>query len=199
MARSHWGASHLIGPDDPDATSIPSPERVREILMRYIPVDRDQGRVRVEMLSFLMDHADALERSCVEGHFTASALVIRAEGESGLMTLHRKLGRWLQVGGHCDGDGNLPAVALREATEESGIEDLEIDPRPIDLDIHRIPARKHEPEHWHLDVRFLIYAPPEAQLHMSDESLDLKWIAADEVHGIDTDDSVRRLFRIAFD
>jgi len=199
MARSHWGAPHLIGPDHPDATPVPDLEAVRTLLLRYLPPNPEQARTRVEMLSFLMDHDDALQRSCLEGHFTASALVIRAEGEGGLLTLHRKLGRWLQLGGHCDGDGNLPAVALREAMEESGIANLEVDPRPIDLDIHRIPARKHEPEHWHLDTRFFVYAPPRAELAMSDESLDLRWIEADEIRALDTDDSVRRLFRIAFD
>ena len=187
MARSHWGAPHLIGRDHPDATPAPDLGAVRTLLMRYLPPNTEQARTRVEMLSFLMDHEDALQRSCLEGHFTASALVIRAEGESGLLTLHRKLGRWLQLGGHCDGHGGQVAV------------NLEIDPRPIDLDIHRIPARKHEPEHWHLDTRFLVYAPPPAELVMSEESLDLRWIESDEILALDTDDSVRRLFRIAFD
>ena len=198
MARSHWGASHLVGPNDPDATPIPDLDHVRGVLMRYLPADAEQARTRVEMISFLMDHTDALERSCLEGHFTASGLVIRAEGEAGLLTHHRKLNRWLQVGGHCDGDGNLAAVALREATEESGIQDLEVDPRPVDLDIHRIPARPGEPEHWHLDVRFLIYAPPQAKLVRNEESLELAWVAPEELQGIDTDESVRRLFRLAF-
>ncbi len=199
MSRSYWGAPHLFGADD--ARSIPDPEResVRSTLIKYIPADVGQAGTRVQMLSFLMDHPEALQRTCEEGHLTASALVIRAEGECGLLTLHRKLGRWLQVGGHCDGDGNLAAVALREAVEESGVEDLEVDPRPIDLDMHRIPAHKGEPEHWHLDTRFLAYAPPRAKLRMSDESLDLRWVGVDELRAIDTDESVRRLFRIAFE
>jgi 8-oxo-dGTP pyrophosphatase MutT (NUDIX family) len=198
MSRSHWGAPHLFGADDPRFNLDPDLGRVRSSLLKYIPANSDQAGTRVQMLSFLMEHADALERTCLEGHFTASALVIAVEGERGLLTLHKKLGRWLQVGGHCDGDGNLAATALREATEESGIEDLEVDPRPIDLDMHRIPACKGEPEHWHLDARFLVYAPPQAELKMSDESLDLKWIDFEKLAEIDTDESVRRLFRIAF-
>ena len=197
--RSHWGAPYLFDQDDPRSTPETDLATLRSILMGYMPRDQAQGRTRVEMLSFLLDHPDALERSCLEGHFTASALVVRAEGEAGLLTLHKKLKRWLQTGGHCDGDANLPAVALREATEESGIQDLEVDPRPIDLDIHRIPSRPGEPEHWHLDTRFLVYAPPEAVLVMSDESLDLRWMPYAEIDRIDTDDSVRRLFRIAFE
>jgi len=199
MARSHWGAPHLLGPHHPDATPVPDLEHVRGVLMRYLPPDAEQARTRVEMLSFLMDHPDALERSCLEGHFTASGLVIRAEGEAGLLTLHRKLNRWLQVGGHCDGDGNLAAVALREATEESGIQDLEVDPRPVDLDIHRIPARPGEPEHWHLDARFLLYAPPQAELVRSEESVELSWFEEEDQRRIDTDESVRRLFRLTFE
>src|SRR5688572_10916647 len=103
------------------------------------------------MLSFLQEHPlDAHLRSCAPGHFTASALVVDAPGERGLLTHHKKLDRWLQLGGHCDGDSNFAAVALREAQEESGIEGLSIDPRPLDLDIHTIPARTGDPEHLHL-------------------------------------------------
>ena len=115
-----------------------------------------------------------------------------------LLTYHRKLGRWLQLGGHADGDANLAGVALREAVEESGIADLAIDPAPVDLDIHVIPARPGEPEHLHLDTRFLVRAGPGAEPRMSSESLDLRWFAPRDLHGVETDDSVRRLFRIAF-
>jgi len=151
------------------------------------------------MLAFIAAHpSDAHLRTCLAGHLTASALVIDARGERALLTFHKKLGRWLQLGGHCDGDANLAGAALREAREESGIEDLAIDPDPIDVDIHVIPARPGEPEHLHLDTRFRVFAAPGAREVISEESLDLAWFTRAEVERLATDDSVRRLFRLAF-
>src|SRR5262245_44683541 len=151
------------------------------------------------MLAFVDEHPlDAHRRTLLVGHLTASAIVLDPRGERVLLTLHGKLGLWLQLGGHCDGDANLPGVALREATEESGIDDLAIDPVPIDLDIHPIPARPGEPEHLHLDTRFLVLAGDGARERRSEESRDLRWFTEAEARRIDTDDSVRRLFAIAF-
>jgi 8-oxo-dGTP pyrophosphatase MutT (NUDIX family) len=170
----------------------------RALLEAWTPPSDEQARVRDEMLAFIDAHPDdAHRRTCLEGHLTASALVFDASGERALLTFHKKLGRWLQLGGHCDGDANLPAVALREAREESGIDDLAIDPVPVDLDIHPIPERPGEPRHLHLDTRFFVWAPREARERMSKESIDLRWFRAGEAARLDTDDSVRRLFRIA--
>jgi 8-oxo-dGTP pyrophosphatase MutT (NUDIX family) len=169
--------------------------RAREILARYVPPDADQRAVRDRILSWIETYpADAHRRTRLEGHLTASALVLDAGGERALFTHHKKLGRWLQLGGHCDGDGNLVRVALREAIEESGIEDLVIDPTPIDVDIHVIPARGIEPEHLHLDTRFLVRAPAGARARISAESLALAWLDPTELERAGTDDSVRRLF-----
>jgi len=171
----------------------------RRLLDAYEPPTAAQERERARMLAFLDEHpADAHLRSCVPGHLTASALVLDARGERALLGFHRKLGRWLQLGGHCDGDANLARVALREAVEESGIGDLAIDPLPVDLDVHVIPARGSEPEHLHLDTRFLIHAPTDARATASEESLELRWFAPEGLATIETDDSVRRLCRIAF-
>lgn len=134
-------------------------------------------------------------RSNAAGHLTASAIVVDARDERVLLTHHKKLGRWLQLGGHCDGEANLVRAALLEAVEESGIADLAIDPRPLDLDIHRIPARPGEPEHDHLDTRFVVHAPPGALEVVSEESLALGWFAFDELERLGTDESVRRLVR----
>ncbi len=172
-------------------------ERAREFLESYVADGALQAEALARMISFLFAHDDALERTCVPGHFTSSALVIDAERKHGLLTLHKKLGRWLQLGGHCDGDGNFAGSALREAHEESGIQDLAIDPLPIDLDIHGIPAHGTDPEHLHLDVRFLVQAPRGAVIRPSDESHELRWFREDDLEGIETDDSVRRLFRLA--
>jgi 8-oxo-dGTP pyrophosphatase MutT (NUDIX family) len=148
------------------------------------------------MLAFAADHPDALHRSCEAGHFTGSAAVVDHAGERVAVMLHRKAGRWLQPGGHADGDGNLAGVALREATEETGIAGLEVDPTPIDVDIHEVRF-PDAPPHLHLDVRFAVRAPRDAQLVGNDESAGVRWVALDELTGLDTDGSVLRLARRA--
>ena len=187
----------LLGPGDPHLRPDRDLATARRLLENHVAHDAEQERTRARMLAFVEAHPDALLRSCRAGHLTASALVIDAAGRCGLLTLHAKLGRWLQLGGHCDGDGNLPGVALREAIEESGISGLRIDPRPIDLDVHRIPARPSEPAHLHLDIRFLVHAPPGAKARVSAESLELAWFAPAELVGRATDASLRRLFGLA--
>ena len=196
--------TRLLFPDDPELRPTHDLTAVTSLLEAFSPSNDHQAGERAKMLSFAAEHPDALLRSCLAGHFTASALVLDARRERALLTHHRKLNRWLQLGGHCDGDGNLAHVAWREATEESGIEGLAIDPRPADLDVHTIPARPAkagraaEPEHWHLDVRYLVVAPEGAVEVVSEESLALGWFAPAELAGLDVDDSVRRLFRLAF-
>jgi 8-oxo-dGTP pyrophosphatase MutT (NUDIX family) len=170
----------------------------RTTIERYRPRDEAQAREREFILAWIDAHPDALLRSCLAGHLTSSALVLDDAGERALLTLHRKLGRWLQLGGHCDGDANLAGSALRECVEESGIDALAIDPEPVDLDCHRIPARPGEPEHWHLDARFLVRAPRGARERPSSESEALRWFTPAELETIASDDSVRRLFRLAF-
>ena len=174
-------------------------DAARRLLLAYDAPDEAQRAVRERMLAFIDAHPeDAHRRTCLPGHITGSALVLDHEERRALLTYHRKLGRWLQLGGHADGDANLAGVALREAVEESGIADLAIDPAPVNLDIHLIPSRPGEPEHLHLDTCFLVRAGPGAAPRMSEESLDLRWFAPRDLDVVETDDSVRRLFRIAF-
>ena len=144
------------------------------------------------MLRFVDDHPDALHRSCVEGHLTGSALVVEEGTNRILVLFHRKLQRWLQPGGHADGEANLAAVALREATEETGIAGLRIDPRPIDLDIHRVEP-PGEPPHDHLDVRYLAVAPEGARAGGNHESEALRWVGIDELAGLDVDAGTVRM------
>jgi 8-oxo-dGTP pyrophosphatase MutT (NUDIX family) len=129
-------------------------------------------------------------KACQDGHITASALVIDPSRGRVLLTLHRKLKMWLQMGGHCEpGDATLADAAMREATEESGIRGLTLLPGgPVRLDRHAIPA----PCHWHLDVQYAAMALAGAVEEISEESLDLRWFAYDEVADV-ADESVVRL------
>ena len=150
----------------------------------------DQEELRQVYLEHLSEHPDGTWKSCTSGHVTASALVIDPERGRVLLTLHRKLRMWLQMGGHCEpDDATLAAAALREATEESGIPGLTLLPGgPVRLDRHAIPA----PCNWHLDVQYAALAPADAVEAISDESLDLRWFAYDKVADV-ADDSVVRL------
>jgi 8-oxo-dGTP pyrophosphatase MutT (NUDIX family) len=173
----------------------------RRTLERYVPRDAAQAAERERMLAFVDAHPrDAHRRSLLVGHLTASALLVDRSRGAALLTHHRKLDRWLQLGGHCDGDANLAGVALRECVEESGIQELAIDPEPLDLDVHTIPARPNEPEHWHLDTRFVVFARPGSVERASDESHALRWVRPAELEelGLATDASVRRLFAVVF-
>ncbi len=143
------------------------------------------------------------ERDCyAPGHVTASCWIVAADDGRVLLTHHRKLGRWLQLGGHADGETDVLGVALREAREESGMSDFEPVPALgpdglLDLDVHLIPARRGEPAHEHHDVRFLLRAGAAQALARSAESIDLRWFAPAELAALDLDESVLRLHRKA--
>ena len=168
----------------------------------FDPRDRVQAVHRRRLLDFAARHRDALHRSCLAGHLTASAWVVNHDATKGLVLLHRKIGRWLQPGGHADGQGALAGVALREATEETGIDGLEVWTEPVDVDVHLFVNRNRtEPDHLHFDVRFLIRAPQGAAASRNHESEALRWI---EPHQLDEpelalDASTRRLARHGFD
>ncbi|MFE0423075.1 NUDIX hydrolase [Streptomyces sp. NPDC058953] len=160
--------------------------------------DGQQEELRLRYLDHLADRPDGMWKACGVGHLTASALVVDPTRERVLLTLHRKLGMWLQMGGHCEPDDTtLAAAALREATEESGIPGLTLvardgAPGPVRLDRHPIPA----PCHWHLDVQYAALAPAGATARISDESLDLRWFGYAEVPEV-ADASVVRLLERA--
>lgn len=145
------------------------------------PGDREAvDEARATIVDFCRRHPDALHRTCLDGHLTGSAVVVDEAGTRTLLLHHAKLGRWLQPGGHADGDGNLGHVAWREATEETGLVGLRLLRPAIDIDIHAIPARPGEPEHLHLDLRFAVVAPDGAEVDHNHEALGARWVAADD-------------------
>lgn len=170
--------------------------RLATALDDYLARHPEEGEVVADFEVFLASHAQVFERSHVAGHFTGSAWLVSADGERVLLTHHRKLDRWLQLGGHADGDADLARVAQREAEEESGLRELAVEPEIFDLDVHRIPARGSEPEHWHYDVRHVVRATGGEEFEVSAESLALAWKPVREIAG-DTraDASLRRMAR----
>jgi 8-oxo-dGTP pyrophosphatase MutT (NUDIX family) len=146
-----------------------------EALTAWRAPDPAQDALRHAVLSFVLAREDACTRDCVPGHVTASALVLDHTGTRTLLTLHPRFGRWLQLGGHCeDGDPDIVSAALREATEESGIVGLRMDPTMAALHVHPVTCSLGVPTR-HLDMQFIAHAPSNAEIAVSDESLDLRW------------------------
>ena len=165
-------------------------------LRAYTPADAREAAMRDRLVAFVAAHPDAFERALVVGHVTASAWIVDPARERALLAHHRKLGKWLQLGGHVDGDPDVRGAALREAREESGLTSLRFASDAVyDLDVHAIPARPGEPAHEHYDVRFALEADPAEPLILSAESHALAWIALGDLPAYGADESVLRLAR----
>jgi 8-oxo-dGTP pyrophosphatase MutT (NUDIX family) len=162
------------------------------VLQAWCPPDSAQAAMRNLYVVHLQTHSDAMWRECRD-HLTASSLIRDSDGTRVLLTLHSRAKLWLQTGGHCErGDASLTAAALREASEESGIEGLTVDGEPLQLSRHRVPFCGAVQPAFHLDVQYAVTAPPGAVEEISAESDDLRWFAVDRLPD-HTDETVRDL------
>ena len=173
---------------------ISAQQQVLGLLERHLSMERDERASADAFSAFAAEHTDCCERTLAIGHFTGSAWVVSADGQRVLLMHHRKLDRWLQLGGHADGDGDLAAVALREAQEESGLSGLVLEGSVFDLDRHFIPARGAEAGHWHYDVRYVVRASHDESFVVNEESHAMAWRPIDELAADPhADESLRRM------
>jgi 8-oxo-dGTP pyrophosphatase MutT (NUDIX family) len=161
------------------------------------PADGEEEEDRTEILAFIDAHENPFDRRIADGHLTGAAIVVSNDGGRVLLLHHLKLSRWLQPGGHAEpGERHGEEVALREAREETGIEGLTLHPRaprPLDVDVHDIPARGDEPAHQHLDLRYLVVAPADATLApAAGESERIRWFDWDELSDLGLDHGLVR-------
>jgi 8-oxo-dGTP pyrophosphatase MutT (NUDIX family) len=173
---------------------------ILDILDLYLRRYPDEEGMVDRIRSLVTRQPDCFERTCQPGHITGSAWVVSADFTRYLLTHHRKLDRWLQLGGHADGQTDPSRVALREAEEESGMTGftlVETDGRvmPIDVDVHLIPARASEPAHEHHDLRYLLIAPADRTIRASDESHAVRWFTRNQLLEATREESILRMLR----
>jgi 8-oxo-dGTP pyrophosphatase MutT (NUDIX family) len=157
-------------------------------------LDLHEARMLAVTLRFVETEPNCLRRECTSGHLTGSAWVVSPDRTKVLLTHHRKLDKWLQLGGHADGEPDLWAVAEKEALEETGLPTIRaVSKRIFDLDRHAIPAHANVPAHFHYDLRFLFEADPSAPLLVSNESKSLAWVPLDQVSQLNPEASMLRM------
>lgn len=163
-------------------------------LDRFAAKVPDQRALADQYVRFAGGGAAVFTRAHLAGHFTGSAFVVSADGRRALLLHHAKLDRWLQPGGHADGDPDLAAVALREAEEETGLAGLVVEGGIFDLDRHAIPARGAEPEHQHWDVRYVVRCTAGETPAINAESRAFAWRDIEDLAGDGSlDPSIRRM------
>lgn len=165
-------------------------------LAQLTPENPEEADARDHIASFVRRQSAFWSRDTAEGHLTASAWITDPEGEKAVLLHHRKLGIWVQPGGHVDDeDDSLQLASRREAAEETGLSSLKLKQAGIfDVDVHRIPARRQEAAHWHLDVRFW-WTTENSRLAINDEANELAWLNAAEIEKLTQEESVLRMVR----
>lgn len=170
-------------------------QKLITLLDEYHPVAPEEIQFKNQMLDFIQKYENCFERSLEIGHITASSWLLNKDRSKALLMHHAKLNKWFQLGGHCDGNPDTLAVALKEAQEESGIEGIApVSTKIFDIDIHLIPANPKEKEHYHYDVRFLLAVTSDEQLIQNRESKELRWIGKNLLELPTESRSVVRMF-----
>ena len=190
----------LLAAGDPRLAPSRDPQRSARHLRDALLADPDTVEARERVLGLLDRYGETLaDRTTAPGHLTGSALVVDQAGERVVVLLHTKLRRWLQPGGHADGDHELAGVALKEATEETGIEGLRVLAPAVDLDVHEVDHGDALGQHLHLDLRFVVVAPADARIVGNHESTDLRWVDLDELAALADEEGILRLARAGLD
>lgn len=168
---------------------------VLDLLNRYRPISTSDIDAHERIKTFVRSYPDCFERTLEIGHITASAWLLNKAGTHALLMHHAKLNLWVQPGGHCDGDPDVLAVALKEAQEESGIEHIvPVHTEIFDLDVHFIPARIDEKEHYHYDIRFLLQVASNEDIAHNHESHDMRWFSKNRDELPTSSESIVRMF-----
>lgn len=171
-------------------------EQLINLLRNYKTGFNEEKAMVEKTIAFVNTHPHCFERTLEEGHITASSWITNPAIEMALFTHHKKIDKWLQLGGHCDGNKDVKAVALQEASEESGISDFNFKSDAIfDVDIHLIPAHKTTKAHYHYDIRFWLTADSNQPLVVSNESKDLKWLPLNEIENYNSEASIMRMVK----
>lgn len=171
-------------------------KKLLDLLENHNPSDNNELNMTNETIEFVKTNEDCFKRELLIGHVTGSAWIVNDARTHVLMMHHRKLNQWFQPGGHCDGDPDVLNVALKEANEETCLENLKVvDGEIYDVDVHQIPERKGVPAHYHYDVRFLIEADMNEPLVVTEESNDLAWVSLEKIAEHNDSESIMRMAR----
>lgn len=166
------------------------------LLKSYLPTSGLEEDMYADTVQFVHAHPDCFERSLQVGHVTASGWVVSPDKEQVLLMHHRKLDKWFQPGGHCDGDPDVKNVASKEVEEETGLRNFTlVGDQIFDVDVHFIPANSKDPGHYHYDIRFLFEADPADDLVINMESKDVRWVPVSEVYLLNDSESLLRMVR----
>ena len=180
---------------------------LQNLLSQYTPFDENESHMAARLARYLQEGSTPFARELAgenseRGHVTGSAWVINHDGSKVVLLHHAKLGKWVQPGGHCDGESDVANVALREAREETGLGVFLLDAGIFDVDVHRIPEYWNTPEHFHFDVRWLLQADEKSAPILSEESRAVRWVSLEEAAALNSTPSIARMIektRIRFE